>query len=106
MLTAQAEAQSVSCRNYAATVQPAVKPRVAIISVGDDNPYGHPNAELLERLAGANVRVLRTDRDGAVHVLMSGKGLEVTCFVPCLPMRSDDLQRAQAPSHHKNQQQQ
>jgi competence protein ComEC len=84
----------------------AVKPRLAIISVGDDNPYGHPNAELLERLADANVRVLRTDRDGAVHVLMSGKGLEVTCFVPCLPMRSDGLQRAQAPSHDKNQQQQ
>jgi competence protein ComEC len=84
----------------------AVQPRLAIISVGDDNPYGHPNAEVLERLADANVRVLRTDRDGAVHVLMSGKGLEVTCFVPCLPMRSDGLQRAQAPSHNKNQQQQ
>jgi competence protein ComEC len=84
----------------------AVKPRLAIISVGDDNPYGHPNAELLERLADANVRVLRTDRDGAVHVLMSGKGLEVTCFVPCLPMRSDGLQRAQAPPDNKNQQQQ
>jgi competence protein ComEC len=84
----------------------AVKPRLAIISVGDDNPYGHPNVELLERLADANVRVLRTDRDGAVHVLMSGEGLEVTCFVPCLPIGSDSLQRAQTPSHDKNQQQQ
>jgi len=84
----------------------AVKPRVAIISVGEGNPYGHPNTELLERLANANVRVLRTDRDGAVHILMNGKGLEVTCFVPCSPMRRDELQRAQAPNHDKNQQEQ
>ncbi|HEY4817173.1 MAG TPA: DNA internalization-related competence protein ComEC/Rec2 [Candidatus Acidoferrum sp.] len=84
----------------------AVKPRLAIISVGEDNPYGHPNAELLERLASAGVRVLRTDRDGAVHILMDRKALEVRCFIPCLPMGSDGLQRAQAPNHDKNQQQQ
>jgi competence protein ComEC len=83
-----------------------VKPRLAIISVGEDNPYGHPNAELLSRLANANVRVLRTDRDGAVHILMDGKGLDVQCFIPCLPERIDGLQRAQAPNHDKNEQQQ
>ena len=84
----------------------AVKPRLAIISVGEDNPYGHPNAELLERLANAGVRVLRTDREGAVHILMDGKGVEVTCFVPCLPVGGNELQRAQAPDQKKNQEQQ
>jgi hypothetical protein len=84
----------------------AVKPRLAIISVGEDNPYGHPNAELLERLASSGVRVLRTDRDGAVHVLMDGRGLEVTCFLPCLPISSEGLERARAPDHNKNQEQQ
>jgi len=84
----------------------AVKPRLAIISVGEDNPYGHPNAELLERLTSAGVRVLRTDRDGAVHILMDGKGVEVRCFVPCLPVGGNDLQRAQAPDHNKDQEQQ
>jgi competence protein ComEC len=84
----------------------AVRPQLAIISVGEGNLYGHPNAELLERLANANVRVLRTDRDGAVHVLLDGGGLEVTCFVPCSPMRIDGLERAHAPNHNKNQQQQ
>jgi len=69
----------------------AVKPRLGIISVGEDNAYGHPHAELLERLANAGVRVLRTDRDGAVHILMDGKGLEVKCFVPCLPGGVDGL---------------
>jgi competence protein ComEC len=61
----------------------AVRPRVAVISAGEDNPYGHPNPELLERLANAGVRVLRTDRDGAVHVLTDGKQLEISCFVAC-----------------------
>ncbi len=84
----------------------AVKPLLAIISVGEDNPYGHPNAELLERLTSARVRVLRTDRDGAVHILMDGKGVEVRCFVPCLPVGGNDLQRAQAPDHDKDQEQQ
>jgi competence protein ComEC len=61
----------------------AVHPRVAVISAGEDNPYGHPNPELLERLAAADVRILRTDRDGAVHILTDGKQLEVSCFVAC-----------------------
>jgi competence protein ComEC len=83
----------------------AVKPRLGIISVGEDNPYGHPHAEVLERLASAGVRVLRTDRDGAVHILMDGKGFQVTCFVPCSPRTVDGL-RAQAPDHDKDEQQQ
>jgi competence protein ComEC len=84
----------------------AVKPRLAIISVGEDNPYGHPNAELLERLANAGVRVLRTDRNGAVHILMDSKGLEVRCFALCQPTAADDLRQAQAPDHNKDEKQQ
>lgn len=61
----------------------AVQPRVAVISAGEDNPYGHPNPELLARLTAAGVRILRTDHDGAVHVLTDGKRLEISCFVAC-----------------------
>jgi competence protein ComEC len=61
----------------------AVRPRVAIISAGEENPYGHPSPELLERLEAAGVRVVRTDRNGAVRVRTDGIGLEVTCFVAC-----------------------
>lgn len=84
----------------------AVHPRLAVISVGEGNAYGHPNAELLERLADAGVRVLRTDRDGAVHILMDSKGLEVKCFVPCLPVGNEGLERAQAPNDNKDHEQQ
>jgi competence protein ComEC len=61
----------------------AVHPRVAVISAGEDNVYGHPSPELLKRLQRAGVRILRTDHDGAVHVLTDGERLEITCFVAC-----------------------
>ena len=82
----------------------AVRPRVGIISAGEDNPYGHPNAELLERLESAGVRILRTDRDGAVHVLTDGSRLEITCFVRCAgaPNAATSAQ-AEAPNHHQDE---
>jgi competence protein ComEC len=61
----------------------AVHPRVAVISAGEENPYGHPSPELLERLQRAGLRILRTDHDGAIHVLTDGERLEITCFVAC-----------------------
>jgi competence protein ComEC len=61
----------------------AVQPRIAIISDGADNPYGHPSPVLLDRLKEAHARILRTDQQGAVHVLTDGKAIEVRCFVPC-----------------------
>jgi competence protein ComEC len=53
----------------------AVGAQVGIISAGEQNPYGHPSAVLLERLQESGIRVLRTDRDGAVRVLTDGKRL-------------------------------
>jgi competence protein ComEC len=46
----------------------AVKPRLAVISAGTTNSYGHPGHATLERLLGSGARVLRTDRDGLVEV--------------------------------------
>ncbi len=43
-----------------------VHPDTAIISVGGHNPYGHPAQAVLAAYAGAGVRVLRTDRLGAI----------------------------------------
>ena len=72
----------------------AVHPSVAVISAGEDNLYGHPNPELLERLTTAGVRILRTDHDGAVHVLTDGKNLEISCFVAC-PEKTAETASAQ-----------
>jgi competence protein ComEC len=56
----------------------AVRPTVAIVSVGARNPYGHPDAGALARLTAAGARVYRTDRDGAVLVETDGRTLTVT----------------------------
>ncbi len=83
----------------------AVHPRVAVISAGEDNPYGHPSPELLERLTAAGLRILRTDRDGAVHVLTDGKQLEISCFVACPETAGRSSALAQPPDQHKHSQQ-
>ena len=44
----------------------AVRPEVVIISVGKDNPYGHPAEELLERLEAFGCAVFRTDENGTI----------------------------------------
>ena len=45
-----------------------VRPGVAVASAGAGNPYGHPAATTMARLAASGARVLRTDRDGTVVV--------------------------------------
>lgn len=43
-----------------------VHPSDAIISVGKDNRYGHPTAEILDRLRNQKIKILRTDESGDV----------------------------------------
>ncbi len=77
----------------------AVQPRLAVISAGENKPYGHPNPELLERLEREQVRVLRTDRDGAVRILTDGTRIEVTCFVACPELNENASRQPQTPNH-------
>jgi len=49
-----------------------VRPRVGVISVGRNNRYGHPSAEVLARLELHGVRTYRTDRGGTVTVRTDG----------------------------------
>ena len=52
-------------------------PRLAVISVGAGNSYGHPTAATLATLAGHGVRTLRTDRDGTVVLEVGRSGVSV-----------------------------
>lgn len=55
----------------------AVRPRVAMISVGAANSYGHPSRQIVDALAASGTRVLRTDREGDVAVTAGATGLQV-----------------------------
>ena len=61
----------------------AVDPKIAIISAGEQNPYGHPSPDLLQRLRENGLKVLRTDHERAIRVLTDGTAIHVNCFVPC-----------------------
>jgi competence protein ComEC len=55
----------------------AVDPAVALVSVGRDNDYGHPNGPLLDRLVRGGARVVRTDVGGDLAAVSTGDGLAV-----------------------------
>ncbi|WP_398900132.1 ComEC/Rec2 family competence protein [Streptomyces sp. 1114.5] len=46
----------------------ALRPRLALISCGEGNPYGHPSPKTVDRLRGLGAAVLRTDRVGDIAV--------------------------------------
>lgn len=50
----------------------STRPRTAILSVGERNPFGHPSREVLSRLHEAGSLILRTDRDGTLEIATDG----------------------------------
>jgi competence protein ComEC len=58
----------------------AARPAVAVVSAGRGNRFGHPAADVVRAYAGANVRLFRTDRDGAVTVSTDGTAVVVETY--------------------------
>ncbi len=56
----------------------AVNPQAAIISVGADNDYGHPSADVLAALGRVGARVFRTDREGTIVVSTDGRRIMIS----------------------------
>jgi beta-lactamase superfamily II metal-dependent hydrolase len=55
----------------------AVGPEVALVSAGYRNPFRHPHPEVVERFRMQGVRLMRTDRDGAIGVELAPGGTRV-----------------------------
>jgi competence protein ComEC len=83
----------------------ALRPRLAVISSGRGNRYGHPAGDTLDRLAAVGARVWRTDSQGTISVsfdgrprpadeLLAGPGHRSACGSapgpPALPAAADD----------------
>ncbi len=51
----------------------AVKPKIALIGVGEKNTFGHPNSDVLKRLEQSGGRVFRTDEHGEVTIRINRK---------------------------------
>jgi competence protein ComEC len=55
----------------------ALQPRIALISVGADNNYGHPSPATLQRLREHGAITYRTDLDGSIEITTDGETLSV-----------------------------
>lgn len=61
----------------AETFLQAAAPRVAVISVGGNNTYGHPTPEVLQRLQKFGITTLRTDQRGDITFLSDGNNIQL-----------------------------
>ncbi|MSR07568.1 MAG: DNA internalization-related competence protein ComEC/Rec2 [Gemmatimonadetes bacterium] len=64
-----------------------LRPRVAVISVGKENRYGHPSPAALGRLRERGIEVRRTDEGGTVTIRSDGRYFWVTRPPTSLPER-------------------
>jgi competence protein ComEC len=67
----------------------AVAPWLSVISAGRGNAFGHPHAEIAQRLAQRSRHVLRVDRVGGVRVVSDGQELEVSAWDPTVAFTTE-----------------
>lgn len=59
-----------------------IHPKIALIGVGANNTFGHPNGEVLERLENLNTEIYRTDLYGEISVIVNKNGrIRVKTFI-------------------------
>jgi len=52
----------------------ALAPKDAVVSVGQQNTFGHPRFEVIQRIAAGRTRLYRTDEFGLTTFLLAGDG--------------------------------
>lgn len=59
-----------------------VNPRIAILSYGKDNSYGHPHPEVIERLAERGIARWATEEQGMITIRTDGEKMKIQGFIP------------------------
>jgi len=66
-----------SCAGLNQKVIDAIRPEIAVISVGEDNKYGHPCAQSLDILSENKILTLRTDLSGTIKIISDGESVKI-----------------------------
>lgn len=59
-----------------------VKPKYAVVSAGEDNQYGHPHQETVQRIKDRDIPLYRTDQQGTIVFTSDGKSISVPTDKP------------------------
>ena len=59
-----------------------VSPKYAVISVGENNRYGHPSEKIVQRWVDIGAEVFRSDESGAVIIAVDGEGMSINPMIP------------------------
>lgn len=51
-----------------------VNPKICLVGVGENNLFGHPSSEVIERLEKSNVKIYRTDMNGEINIIINKRG--------------------------------
>ena len=51
-----------------------VNPQIALIGVGENNKFGHPNDDVIKRLQEKGVKIFRTDLNGEINININKNG--------------------------------
>jgi comEA protein len=69
----------------------AVKPEIAIISLGLNNRYGHPGEDTMRRLERTGAQIYRTDIQGTIKLISDGEKITVSTEKPTLAVKSSEV---------------
>lgn len=61
-----------------------INPQIAVISLGEDNEYGHPHKSTMKYLEEFDCEIYRTDKDNTVKISSDGESLEVEANRPSI----------------------
>lgn len=56
----------------------SVKPKIALIGVGENNKFGHPTKDVIKRLTENKIKIYRTDTDGEIRIkIKNSKNIKI-----------------------------